>query len=395
MPLLPIEIAMWETQERSPAERLTDSEISDKYHRGEGRIVVENNREKLRGFVDQLERSDYMDLRPFYQRRPRWKAERQSLLIESFIINVPVPPVFLYERDFNTYEVMDGQQRITAIRDFYQNKFALVGLKYWPELNGRYYHNLPPVIQSGIDRRSISSIIMLKESATIDEEAMLLRQLVFERLNTGGIALKRQEIRNAIYQGPVNDLILELSRHSVIRRAWGLPLYSPQEIERADSALLRRPFFSEMEDAELVLRFLALRNASQYRGGMQGFLDLYMIKAADFSDHDIHQLGALFDDTISIAEEIYGDLVFRPYELKKQSWAKSPHKAIFDAVMVAVSENLDHAKTLIARREAVIDATAELFSTQPAGTFTGQKNTKSDVMNRIQLMSGLLKSMAS
>src|SRR6266566_2631791 len=70
-----------------------------------------------------------MELRPFYQRRPRWDKARQSKLIESFIMNVPVPPLFVYESDLAKYEVMDGQQRITALLDFYTNKLTLEGLE--------------------------------------------------------------------------------------------------------------------------------------------------------------------------------------------------------------------------------------------------------------------------
>lgn len=86
-------------------------------------------------------------------------------------MNIPVPPVFLYERDFNSYEVMDGQQRITAIRDFYQNRFALTGLEMWLELEGRKYHSLPEKVKAGVDRRSITSIVLLKESTADEEEA--------------------------------------------------------------------------------------------------------------------------------------------------------------------------------------------------------------------------------
>lgn len=83
-----------------------------------------------------------MNVQPFYQRRKRWDAVRQSRLIESFVINIPVPPLFVYETEFNTYEVMDGQQSITAIQSFYANEFALKGLERWPELNGRRYSSV-------------------------------------------------------------------------------------------------------------------------------------------------------------------------------------------------------------------------------------------------------------
>jgi len=119
-------------------------------------------------------------------------------------MNVPVPPLFVYESDLAKYEVMDGQQRITAVLDFYTNKLRLEGLDQWPELNARIYDTLPAEIRKGIDRRSISYIVLLKESAPTTEDEALLRQEVFERLNTGGIRLSPQEIRNALYQGRFN-----------------------------------------------------------------------------------------------------------------------------------------------------------------------------------------------
>ena len=92
---------------------ISDAEINRRYERREQRIVVESNREKLPNFVEALKRPNYMNIRPFYQRRPRWDQIRQSRFIESFIINIPVPPLFLYEASYNSYEVIDGQQRIT------------------------------------------------------------------------------------------------------------------------------------------------------------------------------------------------------------------------------------------------------------------------------------------
>ncbi|WP_114857992.1 DUF262 domain-containing protein [Azospirillum brasilense] len=392
MTLIAAEKRMWLAETRIAQEAQTDADINERYQRGEGRIVVENNREKLPGFVDQLKKSDYMDLRPFYQRRPRWDAERQSRLIESFIINVPVPPIFLYEKNFNSYEVMDGQQRITAVRDFYENKFALKGLQHWPELNGRYYHNLPSLVKSGIDRRSISSIVMLKESAPQDEEAFLLRQIVFERLNTGGVELERQEIRNALYQGELNELLLKLSRHPIIRGAWGLPEHHPDELRSGDRALLSSNFFQKMEDAELVLRFFALRNAEHYRRGMQGFLDLYMMKAAEFSHDDIMALENLFLKTIDVVHEVFGENVFRPYDTVKNSWAKLPQKAFFDAVMIGTSHHISDAERIKQKKRVIIEKTKDLFRIHEEGTFTGRANTKGDVQNRINLFSNMIAS---
>ncbi len=137
-------------------------------------------------------------------------------------MNIPVPPLFVYESALAKYEVMDGQQRITAVQDFYTNKLKLQGLEQWPELNGRIYERLPSEIRKGLDRRSISYIVLLKESALTTEDEALLRQEVFERLNTGGIKLSHQEIRNALYQGKFNSLLLDLAKDTTFRQIWSI-----------------------------------------------------------------------------------------------------------------------------------------------------------------------------
>jgi len=122
---------------------------------------------------------------------------------------------------------MDGQQRITALQEFFGGKFELSDLKQWPEINGRtyQYQTLPEKIKAGLDRRSITSIVLLKESTSCEEEASSLRETVFERLNTGGVELTRQEIRNALYRGRMNNLIDRLSRMPVFRKAWEFRVY--------------------------------------------------------------------------------------------------------------------------------------------------------------------------
>jgi len=109
---------MWLKDPAESNRRPNDDEINVKYGKRELRIVTEMNREQLPNFVDALKRPGWMELRPFYSTPSRWDPGRQSKLIESFIMNIPVPPLFVYESDSQKYEVMDGQQRITAITRF-------------------------------------------------------------------------------------------------------------------------------------------------------------------------------------------------------------------------------------------------------------------------------------
>jgi hypothetical protein len=376
-----LEKEMWAIPPKERKTHLSLAEINDKYEKGEHRIVTETNIEKLPNFVDALSRPDYMEVRPFYQRRTRWDEVRQSKLIESFIINIPVPPIFLYEKAYNSYEVMDGQQRITAIDDFYKNKFALKGLDLWPELNGKKYSDLPNKIRAGLDRRSISSIILLKESAPNDEDAIFLRQLVFERLNTGGIILERQEIRNSLGTGLFNDLLFDLARTDLFRGIWGLPHYQEEELINHKLPIYGKSFFKKMEDLEVILRFFALRHMDQFKYGIQGFLDLYMIRSKQFTKEDCEFLGALFKKTLKTACDIYGASVFRLYE--NGVFKGNPMKGIYDGVMVALSEFVDDFEKLIEHKEEVIEKTKQIFIEKGVQALTGRASTKTDLENRI------------
>lgn len=384
MTFAPSEKDLWGKPPKDKPDAITDAAINERYARGEGRIVIETNREKIPGFVSLLKNKNYMDLRPFYQRRPRWDVEKQSLLIESFIMNIPVPPVFLYEKEFNCYEVMDGQQRITALKDFYAGNYELKGLKEWSEINGRTYQTLPEKIQSGLDRRSITSIVLLRESTTDEDDAYRLRETVFERLNTGGVELSRQEIRNALYRGRFNDMLDRLSHHPRFREAWGMPHYVENEMT-ANPDILNNTLYKKMEDVELILRFFALRHVDNYRYGMQGFLDLYMQKSEVFSQHDIDILEREFIETLELASDVYGNLLFKPYDNKIKDWATRPQKAFYDAVMVSLSNFVSRAAAVREKADEIRSRTIKMFMEHDEGTFTGRGNSKADISTRIRL----------
>lgn len=391
--LSPAEKSLWKQREETqPRNAPSDRDIEEKYASREWRIVTESNREHLPNFVSALDRKGWMDLRPFYQRRPRWDVVRQSRLIESFIMNVPVPPLFVYEREVAAFEIMDGQQRVTAIKGFYNNEYKLKGLRQWPELNGRTYKRLPPEIRKGLDRRSISYTVLLQESAGSEEQKTLLRQLVFERLNTGGVALSQQEVRNCIYQGPMNNLLLDLAKSSTFRAAWKLPPFSEQEsTDEPPDNLMHNAFFQKMTDVEVVLRFFALRHCEHYQRGMQGFLDLYMVRSRIFGEDDIRFLRDIFVRTLSLAASIYENNLFCPWLPKKQQWSTKPHRAFYDAVMVGIYNNLDNEKGLLLNAKKIREATKVLFEVSEKGTFTGRGNTKEDVLERIGLMTAMLR----
>lgn len=289
---------------------LSDDEINEKYKKGEIRIVTEQARYPLDSIETMLDSEKYI-LNPEYQRRKRWNNTRKSRLIESFIMNVPIPPIFLYEVDYSIYEVMDGLQRLTAIYDFYKGKFNLEGLEYWQEVNGRNYKNLPEQIKRGIDRRYLSSIVLLQETAKSTEEADFLKQIVFERLNSGGEKLTPQETRNALRNSKFNQLCIKLAKNDSFRKMWKLPLESEGEEKLLESESHRK-----MEDVELVLRFFAYRHIANFKSPVDKFLDDYLKQANSYPDETIRNLENLFSETIDLIYSIFRDSAFIPPKRK-------------------------------------------------------------------------------
>jgi hypothetical protein len=278
---------------------------------------------------------------------------------------------------------MDGQQRITAIQNFYDNKLKLTGLKLWEELNGQTYRELPSNIQAGIDRRSISYIAIITESTSDPEEALLLKQETFERLNTGGESLSPQEVRNCLYTGKFNSLLLELARNPIFTRAWNIPADDSSELSE-------NTLYKKMEDAELVLRFFALRNVDNFSRGMEGFLDLYMIKSINFSDEDISFLKDVFVRTIQLADRIYAENLFKPFDPQSETWAKKAYKAYYDATMVGLSKHLDKADVLLTQKPQLIEETKKLFQTEKSNLLTGGGKGKTEIQARIELFDEML-----
>lgn len=270
-----------------------------------------------------LESGDYKR-NPEYQRRKRWDNGKKSRLIESFIMNVPLPPIFLYEYEYSKYEVMDGLQRLTAIDDFYHNKFQLEGLEYWKELNGKTLDELPSEIKKGIDRRYLSSIVLLEETAKSIEEAEILKRIVFERLNSGGQPINQQETRNALLTGKFNQLCLRLARNDNFRKMWQIPLESDGEEE-----LLKSDSYRKMDDVELVLRFFTYRHLDKRSGySIEDFLDEYLKQANNFSDETLDKLEKLFSDTIETIYTIFDNNAF--FTPDYTNTVNKPSKTVYD-----------------------------------------------------------------
>lgn len=231
-------------------------------------------------------------LQPHFQRYYVWDAGKSSRLIESVILDVPLPIIYLAEELDGRESVIDGQQRLTSFFEFLDGKYSLSGLQVRRDLNGKKFTDLDRGIQNKIRRAAIRAITIQKES---DKD---LKFEIFERLNTGSVALNDQELRNCVYRGSYNKLLRELAADQDFMYLLGL-----QKPEK------------RMRDVELVLRFASFYHATylKYRPPVRKFLNEDMEKFREISEKDAEDLRQAFKTSTHIIRSLLGKNAFKRF----------------------------------------------------------------------------------
>ncbi|MDI3100499.1 DUF262 domain-containing protein [Streptomyces sp. AN-3] len=359
------------------------------------RIVTEQARYQVAQIPDLVGSAEW-NLNPDFQRRHRWDIPKRSRLIESIMLNVPIPPIFLYEAELSQFEVMDGLQRLTAISEFYKDSYELQDLEYFPDLNGKSFSSIDDVTRRIIGRRYLSAVILLHETGKTPEEADLLKQLVFERINSGGVDLTPQESRNALLPGRMNRLCLDLAETPSFRRLWGMT--APEgTADGDDDPISAHPFYRSMYDVELVLRFFAYRQ--RLAGGvgprrnLRGYLDSYLGAANRYSEELIEELRLLFIRTADLVEQVLGEQAFWLYRHRKGAWQwiEEPAVVAYEPLMLAFSQRLSAAEALT-EKSAEIQADLPRFYQENGDRIDGRKVNSRDLAERNRLYLGFLDS---
>ena len=176
-------------------------------------------------------------LQPNYQRKFVWSAKVSSKFIESLLLGIPIPTIFLNERSNYEYEVVDGQQRLTALINFMKNEMRLTGLETLEKYNRCKYVDLDKDIQRRFNNVSLPIVTVLKDS---DED---IKYDIFSRINQGSVKLNNQELYWVLYRGVLLEKIKMASENSKLKSIIGE----------------RRVFFDRLFDQEMLVRFLAMR----------------------------------------------------------------------------------------------------------------------------------------
>jgi len=231
---------------------------------------------------------------PEFQRNAVWKIEQERELIESVLMGIPIPIIYVFEDKDGKKQVVDGRQRIHAIVRYLDNAFALDNLKMLPRFNKKRFKELEPLYQSKLERYQIPLYVI--EPPTPER----VKYDVFDRVNRGGTRLNNQEMRNALYSGPSTRLLKKLSMSKAFQEATGGGVKG------------RR-----MRDQYIILRFLAFhlwrekRIDFSYKSNPDDFLAEVMKTINEYTPDQIHQLEGRFQHAMSQSFAILGADGFR------------------------------------------------------------------------------------
>jgi len=277
----------------------------------------------VEGLVKRLKRGDI--LIPDFQREYVWKLQEASRFIESLLLGLPVPGIFLArEADSNKLLVIDGQQRLKTLQFFYDGFFnpkesaksrtIFKLFKVQPKFENLTYGDLEQSDRIKLDDSIIHATIVKQESPD-DNNTSIYH--IFERLNNGGVRLSPQEIRSAIFHGNLIDLTKDLNDYPNWRKIFGDPKNN------------------RLKDQELILRFLAFYfNGNKYEAPMKGFITKFAKAHKNADSQFISSCRQVFVKTIDLILKSIGPKAFRP--------TRALNAAVFDSVMIGLAHRLVH-----------------------------------------------------
>jgi len=264
---------------------------------------------------------------PDFQREFVWSIKQSSLLIDSFLLGLPVPPVFFYIDEENKNLVIDGHQRILSIVFFFEGYFgseSLKGKRQVFRLTGldenNPYHKKTFAELDESDQRKLKDAVLrainVRQLAPEGERTSIY--YIFERLNTGGTPLKPQEIRNCVYRGNIVDELRELNKDENWRKILGKTSYDKHQ-----------------KDIELVLRVFALsRPSSEYEKPMKEFLNKAMSQNRKASSNEFKQFQNRFSKTAEVIVEKLGE---KPFHVRGPL-----NTSVLDSVFCTILSNIEH-----------------------------------------------------
>ena len=333
------------------------------------------------GEIANLHKNKELIIQPEYQRLFRWSMQQRSHLIESILLELPIPQIFVIENPDGVFELIDGLQRTSTVLQFIEpdslklEPLVLEGCTLIKALNGKKFHDLPLSLRLSLKRSPIRIVVIKKQSKAF------LRYEMFKRLNTGGSNLEPQEIRNCsarmLGEKGVNfySFLVKLTKNADFA---------------ACAEFLPQPEKEKKGAEELILRFFATKNArSIFRGNVRDWLDNYMEQVL-LTDKKFgyREEEAAFNDVFKLAREKLGDTAFLRYRGKDPVGSLPP--AYFEAIAIGIFNTREIIRKK--KERTLRNAITQLVQSDEFRAVTGPgANSREKLEARIELATNALR----
>lgn len=279
-------------------------------------------------------------LDPDYQRNYVWKNDKASLLVESILLNIPIPVIYASEDCEGKWLIVDGVQRLCSLKRFFNDEFKLTGLETLSELNGKKFSALEPFIRNKLERGELRIIVLQSDS---DNN---IQFDIFMRLNRGSVTLNEQEMRNCLYRGKLNTLIKDIANNN----SYVKEIFPVTKTNR-------------MSTNELILRYLAISEnydkesgtLSNYDGRIKNCLNNFMKKYQNPDEEKLVYFKNKFEQQIEKSYSIFGKYAFR-----KEDGGNKINASLYECIMIAF-ENYD-LDLLLSKKQEILFKSKKLVS---------------------------------
>lgn len=310
----------------------------------------------------------YIVFNPEYQRKYVWDNKKASLLVESILLNIPIPVIYASEDDDGNWNIVDGLQRLNSLKRYYDGKFNLKGLEVFNELNNDKYSDLNVKARKFLDNANLRVVLLFNDSHPE------IKYDIFMRLNTGSVKLKEQELRNCLYRGELNELIKEIVNEEIV-----LNIFKLKEPHK------------RMDDAEIVLRYIAISEnynrdngvIRDYAGVMKTFLNKFMGNNKNLSKYEKEELKSKCYDTFEKVYEIFGSNAFR--KCVDGDFSGPINRSLMDVITISFEEySLENLKE---KKQEIVNLYVELpqVNTKFDDSITFATSSTDVLMNRLAI----------
>jgi 5-methylcytosine-specific restriction endonuclease McrA len=305
-------------------------------------VVIEKNDRSLSEF-HRWYQAGRLIIDPEWQRSYVWDRRRASRLIESFLLDIPVPVIYLAKNTEGKYEVIDGVQRLTSLFQYFEGKFSFTGLEMLPQFNKKSFSELPLEEQNKLQDTTLRTF----ELSPLTSSNLLF--VIFERLNTGGIPLNEMEVRNCVYRGTLNNLIRELAKY-------------PECVD----CLNQKDVAKRMGDRNMVLRFLAFyeRTFQKASQGLKQFINEFFETYRNPPEAKLKEFEKQFKKAMRASLTVFGNQGFRIRRHDEKGggeWATRVNASVFQVIAVSFT-NYDLGQ-ITERADAIYEEYLDLIAT--------------------------------